>query len=571
MGETTRKTYTKGELFGYLVGMFGQNLIYQVIAAGLVSYYLGSVLYIPAAAVSVIIFVARIWDAINDPMMGTIVDRTHTKWGKCRPYLIIFPAIIGAMTILCFVNGRYTDAEGFSKVLIVAWATLSYIVWGMLFTVCDIPLWGITSLMTEDENDRSKILGLARIAAGVGGIGTVITFVPDMFEGLFENKYNAMIGIDGYTAEMALNDTKRAAWIFTVVIITIFATICFEIAGIVTRERVPGDAKDKRGIKDNFKIMWNCLPFRQILISGVLRSPLQLLLLLAMPLAKYYYLDNDTENISKGDDSLILLKVGLIAVAVFVAQFVAMAITPSLVRKYENKKIYNFYTVVGAVPYVLIFVAYLLSKGNLLPMGWVIVTVICIALASASMGGINVMQSIMIADCVDYEEYHKGYRPDGVFFSGQSFLTKLSGGIAALIQGLVYTIVGFSGKNLADINNRLATAGEHFYEMDGGKYAAAMFFLISIPVAVGLLLSAVPMKKYTMSDAEHKEMLDELVARRNGEGVSETEEFTDDATAEAVKALEENMDALVEEINKINAETPSDSEETPEETTETEE
>ena len=286
-----KQTYTTKEKIMYLVGMFGQNIIYQVIAAGLVSYYLGSVLYIPAAIISVIIFAARIWDALNDPMMGTIVDRTHTKWGKCRPYLIIFPAIIGLMTILCFINGRYTDADSTGRVLIVIWAAASYIIWGMLFTVCDIPLWGITSLMTEDENDRSKIIGLARVAAGIGGFGTVISFIPDSFKGLFAEKYNAMIGVDGYTKAMAINDTKRAAWIFTVVIITVIATICFELAGLGTKERVPGDPKDKRGIIENFKIMFRCKPFRQILISGVIRSPLQLLMILAVPLMMYYYFD----------------------------------------------------------------------------------------------------------------------------------------------------------------------------------------------------------------------------------------------------------------------------------------
>ena len=168
------------------------------------------------------------------------------------------------------------------------------------------------------------------------------------------------------------------------------------------------------------------------------------------------------------------------------------------------------------MPYALIFVAYYLFKGNLLSWGGVIITAVCIGLASASMGGINVMQSIMIADCVDYEEYHKGYRPDGVFFSGQSFLTKLSGGIAALIQGLVYTIVKFSDQNLDNINYRLAQ-GEHFYQLDGGKYAAAMFFLISVPIAVSLILSALPMKNYAMTDAEHKKMLNALIERRKGE------------------------------------------------------
>ena len=514
----SRNTYTKGELFGYLTGMFGQNLIYQVIAAGLVSVYLGTVLYIPAAAVSVIIFAARIWDAINDPMMGTIVDRTHTKWGKCRPYLIFFPVIIGAFTILCFLNGIYTN-PGASKVLIVAWAAASYIIWGMLFTVCDIPLWGITSLMTEDQNDRAKIIGLARMAAGVGGIGTVVSFIPDFLKGFFEDKYNAMVDGVNYTQQMANNDTKKAAWILTVVVLTVFATVLFEIAGLVTRERVPGDAEDKRGIIDNFKIMWGCLPFRQILISGVLRSPLQLLMILAMPLMLYYYTDNAFDNIGVLDGGQRLFKIALIGVAVFVPQFAAMAVTPALVKKFENRAIYNFYSIAGAVPYALIFVAYYLFKGNLLTWAGVVITAVCIGLASASMGGINVMQSIMIADCVDYEEFHKGYRPDGVFFSGQSFLTKLSGGIAALIQGVVYTVVGFSGANLDNINYRL-TQGEHFFEVDGGKYAAAMFFLISIPIAVGMIASALPMKKYAMTDREHEDMLEALIEKRKAEADS---------------------------------------------------
>ena len=524
MGKTatklSRNTYTKGEMFGYLIGMFGQNIIYQVIAAGLVSVYLGTVIYIPASAVGIIIFVARIWDAINDPMMGTIVDRTHTKWGKCRPYLIFFPFIIGVMTILCFVNGIYTN-PGASKALIVAWAAASYIIWGMLFTVCDIPLWGITSLMTEDQDDRAKIIGLARMAAGIGGIGTFVAMVPDFLKGMFEGKYNAMVGIDGYTQQMASNDTLKAAWLTTVIGITVVATIFFEIAGLVTRERVPGDKEDKRGIIENFKIMFACRPFRQILISGVLRSPLQLLMLMAMPLMLYYYTDHDFANMTKLDGGARLLKIALIGIAVFVPQFAAMAITPALVKKFENKAIYNFYSIVGAIPYVLIFVAYLVFKGNLLSWVAVVITAVCIGLAAASMGGINVMQSIMIADCVDYEEYHKGYRPDGVFFSGQSFLTKLSGGIAAVIQAVVYSVVKFSDTNLDNINFRLKQGG-HFFEMDGGKYALAMFLLISLPIAVGMLLSALPMRTYGMTDAEHKEMLDALIAKRAGDSTVDT-------------------------------------------------
>ena len=80
-------TYTPKERNLYLTGLLGQNMIYNIIGTGLV-FYFQSVLFIPAMATGVIFAIARVWDAINDPMMGTIVDRTNTKWGKCKPYLI---------------------------------------------------------------------------------------------------------------------------------------------------------------------------------------------------------------------------------------------------------------------------------------------------------------------------------------------------------------------------------------------------------------------------------------------------------------------------------------------------
>ena len=153
----------------YLVGMMGQNMIYNIIGTGLY-FYFQSVIFIPAMAISIFMAVARVWDAINDPMMGTFVDRTNTKWGKCRPYLLFSPAVIMVITILTFCNGMYSSANTPGKnALIVGWAAVSYILWGMCYTVGDIPWWGVTSRMTEVEKDRASILSFARMAAGLGG------------------------------------------------------------------------------------------------------------------------------------------------------------------------------------------------------------------------------------------------------------------------------------------------------------------------------------------------------------------------------------------------------------------
>lgn len=504
MGERVR-TYTKKELGGYLVGMFGQNLIYNIVATGLY-FYFQNVICLPAMALGWIMTIARVWDAINDPMMGTIVDKTRSKWGKCRPYLIIFPGIIGLVTILCFINGNYAEAStSMQRVMIVAWAAISYIAWGMVFTVCDIPLWGITSLMTEDENDRSKILGLARMVAGVGGIGVLIVQVAQALAGVFDGD-------------------MQKAFIVTAVIFTVIASVLFEFAGIFTRERVEHSEK-RYGFKENFQIMFGNKPFRQILISGILRSPIQLLMIVAMTLVTYYYANGNIMNILMynedgsfaGINFKILIGLGSVAAGLFVGQFVAMGITPSLIKKFEKKTLYNFYSIAGAVPFALIYVCYKLSGGDLTTTAWSIAIGICMLLASASFGGINVLQSVMIADCVDYEEYTNGVRTDGVFFSGQSFITKLSAGIATIISSIVYSVVGYSGANV-DTLNKAIEKGASFIDYDGGtgagKYAAAMFFLISIPPAIGMLLSALPTLKYALSDKEHKKILAELVEKR---------------------------------------------------------
>ncbi len=504
MGEV--RTYTKKERNGYLVGMFGQNLIYNIVATGLY-FYFQNVICLPAMALGWIMAIARIWDAINDPMMGTIVDKTRTKWGKCRPYLIIFPGIIGVVTILTFINGNYAEASSAAqKVLIVAWAAVSYIAWGMCFTVCDIPLWGITSLMTEDENDRGKLLGWARIAAGVGGIGVLIVQVAQALAGVF-------------------NNDMQKAFIVTAVIFTIIASVLFEFAGIFTREKVENNEK-RYGFKENFQIMFRNKPFRQILISGILRSPIQLLMIVAMTLVTYYYANGNIMNILVTDatgkitgiDFKILVGLGGIALGLFVGQFVSMGITPMLIKKFEKKKLYNFYSIAGAVPFMLIFVFYKVSGGDLTTTFWAILVSICMLFASAAFGGINVLQSVMIADCVDYEEYTNGVRTDGVFFSGQSFITKLSAGIATIISSIVYSAVGYSGANVDKLNKAIEN-GANFMTYDGGsgagKYAEAMFFLITIPPAVGMILSAIPTLKYALSDKEHARILDELVSKRN--------------------------------------------------------
>ena len=617
-------TYTRKELIGFLTGLAGQNIIYNIIASGL-AFYFQSVIFIPVAAYTAFFAIARVWDAVNDPMMGTIVDKTKTKWGKCKPYLLFVPAVIMVTTILPFINSMYaepinkyyvqfaadssvvaeynesllqeafsyedkdnpelngnyvlipaagtwdlqkddsgnyliddagnmvkndavifkvTEGENSAKtytkvedqtagltliqrfqeekgivkkvgakaVLIIAWAAFSYILWGMTYTIGDIPLWGVTSLMTESQEDRAKALTLARAVANVGMIGTLFTMIAPSFNGMFMSK-----GMDQAHA-------LRFSYITLAVVMTVFASALFQVAGFAVKEKVTPKNEKRYTIKENFKIMFGNKPFRQILISGILRSPIQLLGIIAMTLIMYYFFNNDIGATLASEGGALIGKIGVLVIGLFGGMIGFPLFAPKLIQKYEKKNLYNFFSLIGAIPFALIFVLFLAFKGNILTWPGMIIMSVLFFMAGASMGSLNVLQSVMIADCVDYEEYHTGVRPDGVFFSGQSFITKLSAGIATLISGAVYGFVGFSDSKITFLNNALI-AGADFktfnpFTLGGaevGKFSAAMFFLISIPPAIGMVLAAIPTLKYAMSDAEHTRMLDELNAKRNAE------------------------------------------------------
>ncbi len=498
------KTYTAKERNMYLAGLAGQNIIYNVIGSGL-QYYFESVIFLPALAVGTIMTAARVWDAFNDPMMGTITDRTNTKIGKFRPYLLFVPLPILLITVLCFSSfGFYTDPEA-NKALIVAWAAITYVLWGMTYTVGDIPLWGITAVMTEDDNDRNKLLSFARIFAGIGGGVSLLAIQP---VGIAIGDFLASSTFADLDSALAIKQGQRYGFLIAALIFSVLGCGLFQLVGIFTRERIRPNVQ-KNSIRDNFKLMWANKPFRQILVSGVLSSPKQIIMLVAFTLVNFYY--------ANGDSAQMIFWYVKLGAGLFIGQFIAMAFMPSLVKKFEKKALYNWSNIISAVPFLMIFVCYYLAPNHdVTSTGFVVLYAIMFTFAGLSIGASTVLQSLMIADCIDYEEYHSGLRPDGVFFSGQSFITKLSTGIATIMCSVGYFAVGFEKERREAVvlfmREGLARANPEFE-----PFMAVMFFLISVPPAIGCILSAIPTWKYALPNAEHKRILKALNEKRHSE------------------------------------------------------
>jgi len=507
----TLKTYSAKERNMYLLGMAGQNILYNVVGASL-AYYLQFTILIPAIAVSVITAAARVWDAVNDPMMGTIVDKTRSKIGKCRPYLLAVPAPVFITTVMCFLNFGFFDPskemfEG-ANALIVIWAAVAYILWGMTYTVGDIPLWSLPSLMTESKDDRGKLLALARIFGGIGG-GIALLGAQPLALMLGKKLVPFAAKITDFGANSAVTREaagERLGFVLTALIFGVLGCGLFQLVGIFSRERIK-PSKEKYSLGKNFSLMWTNKPFRQILLSGLMGSPKFLLGLAAMPLVTYYYASKDS--------GMALIYIVLLGGGMFIGQFAAMGTAPKVANKYGKKHVYNYSNLAGAIPFAAIFVMYQIAPMSLTRPVFIAISFVLFILGGAANGFTSVMSTLMISDAVDYEEYHNGTRPDGVFFSGQSFLTKLNTGIATLLSGLAYSAVGFSDAKVAELNAFIAAGNIPREAPQYQKFMMILFFIVSIPPAIGSILSVIPTWHYCLDDKEHERILGELNARRH--------------------------------------------------------
>ena len=480
--------YSNKERNIYLAGMFGQNIIYAIIGSVLQVFYT-DILIIPTIAVSVIMGISRIWDGLNDIIMGTVVDKTHTRWGKCRPYLKFVPLPIAVTTILMFLPIMKLPL-GAKLVFVI----FSFLLWETLYTLGDIPLWGVTSLMTPDEEKRSKLISAARTISSVGSI-IVVGFYPikdalgaiDL--GLFENTGKANSDLAYFS--------EPQGYLLAVIVIALFGGILFRLPFAFIRERITQAPKEKdTGFKENLMIMWQNKLFLRALASNILGCTKTILMTAGIYFCKWV-LGNG------GDETLWLIKLGG---PFLVGMIIAMNISTSVAKKFGKKKVYLVTSYLNAVPYILILVV-----------GYQHILFLAIMLFFSGFltGFSTVYNTTMIADSVDYMEHKVGKRNDGVFFSGLNFTSKLTAAITAIVTNLVFSAVNYTDTiNTLTQNIAAASASGQDYVLDFAstypEITSAMLILITIIPAVGCILQALPIHKYFLDEKQHAQILEEL-------------------------------------------------------------
>ncbi len=442
-----KKQVSNSERVVYAGGLLGQNMIYNFMAM-YIMFFFTDLLSIPTQVATIIVLVASLWDAVNDPMMGLVTDRTRTRWGKFRPYMMFGPLIIMATTILCFVK---FDT---SPIATIAIAGLSYILWGMSYTVCDIPIWAITSAVSHNPEERTMMVTLGRIG---GTIGTVLVTVGSI------QIINAFGG-----------ERSASAYTITAMIIVVAGALLMIASGIKTKERIVAD-KEVISVQENIRTISENTPLMALmaallitnLVNG-LRQTVQL-----------YFV------IYVWGDSGYVTPVGL---SLVIGMLTGMIAAPQLIKKYAKKQLFYIFSIVGGV---ISMVPFLVDTTN------VMLGLIFLGISFACTGVITIICSTMLLDAVEYSEWKLGYRGEGIIFSINTLLTKLSATAAKLILGVGLIVMSY-------VENQPVT----------GEIQTGFSIMMYVIPALSFVLAMIPMRHYSLTEEERVKIHAELEERR---------------------------------------------------------
>lgn len=393
---------------GYGVGAIGLDLSYGMFYSYL-SYYLSSVLGLQEGFLLLITPIARIWDGINDPMMGTIVDNTRTKHGKYRPWILIGALCNAVVLFLLFTS------FGMSGLPLYIYIGVMYILWGMTNTMADIPYWSMVPSFTSEEKERNLVATVARSFSGIGqGIISILTPIicPLLSSGITDAK--------GYSA----SGFSRWAGICGVALV-FFALVCV----LITKEKnVVYGEKKKFSLKQIFSVIKNNDQLVVFIVFAMLSNAGWYL---TSSTAVYYF----TDTLSNSKLQSLFQTIGT------VGSVLGLLVVPVLSKWFSKRTTYTISLSTAIVGYALMLITGPILKLN------VVIMDVCYILASVGVSSMFVSQTIFLADIVDYGEYKNGERNESITFSMKGFLQKM----AYTMQ----TIVLFGGLGLMNYNEQI--------------------------------------------------------------------------------------------------------------------
>lgn len=388
------------EKYSYGIGAIGKDMCCGIIFTYCMLYFT-DVLRLSASFVGTLFFLAKFWDAVNDLGMGMIVDNTHTRWGKFRPWLAI-GTIINAVVLVClFTNWNLSGTA------LYIFAAVMYVVWGMTYTIMDIPYWSMLPNLSSDPVERDKISVIPRIFASIGGSLLVGGFGMQIMD--FLGKGNAQ---DGFT---------RFAWLIAIVFIV---TVGITVVNVRSADRTDIQTQEKTS-------------FRQLVrtIKGNDQLIVAILTILTFNFAINCILGAQTYYFIYVAGSKNMFSVFTMFAAF--AEIFGLIIFPKMEKRMSKTQVYSLASIIPTFGLIVLLVA-----GIVAPQSYLLTAIagICVRLGSGLQLG---TVTVMLADVVDYGEYKLGTRNESVIFFIQTLLVKFSSAVGALFTGFALDMTGY--------------------------------------------------------------------------------------------------------------------------------
>ncbi len=407
MQNITEKLSLK-EKIGYSVGDTASNLFFQTFMLFLLYFYT-DVFGLPAATVGTLFLITRIWDAFNDPIMGTIADRTNTRWGKFRPYILIFALPFGIMGVLTFTTPDF-DATG---KLIYAFITYNLLM--MMYTAVNVPYSALMGVITSNSMERTELSTFRFVAAFIGGI-------------IVQASTISLVKYFG-------NGNEAVGWQWAMGTLAGLAFILFFITFVTTKERVHPPKEQKNVLRQDLKDLFSNKPW--LLIAGA--TIFQLLLIVIrnssiMYYFKYYVQDQQINLFGYSMDLSFEALASSFMLSGTIVTILGAILTKWFAKKFDKKNTYAGFLTLSAVTITLF---YFLRPEN------VILIYILNLVFSFSFGPVSVLQWAMYTDAADYSEWKNKRRATGLIMAASLFALKVGLTLGGAIVGWSLALFGF--------------------------------------------------------------------------------------------------------------------------------
>lgn len=450
------------EKVSYGLGAVGKDMVYML-SASYVLYYYQDILGVSAIAMGVILMAARVFDAFNDPVMGIIVAKTKTKWGRFRPWLFIGTLLNAVILYIMFAAPPSLDGKG-----LVAYAAVIYILWGVTYTMMDIPFWSMIPAFTEGGRERENLSTLARSCAGVGSaLITIITV-----------KCVELLGAG----------SERAGFRNFALIIALIFIVAEAAACLIIKERSTVNV-DSPSVGEMFRSLIQNDQAMAVVIAIVL---INASLYITSNLLIYFFKYDIGGKAWTNDYTLFNTFGGGV-------QILSMMLFFPLFRKFMSAvKVFYASFVMAIAGYAFLLIEMIAGVKN------VYLYFIPAFFVFMAFGMLTVLTTVFLANTVDYGELKNRRRDESVIFSMQTFVVKLASGVSAFLASLCLQIFNISENTDAAVTDVAS----------GSSLMGLRMTMTVLPIAGLLVAVFVFGRKYILTDEKLKEISGELKKRR---------------------------------------------------------